>query len=359
MNRQPAPLTPDGPTAMSLGRSQSLVPEWPDGKVPNRGDVFTNPGAESLEEMVARSLASQTPSLLPLAERIAVAAAHDFPLLLSGETGTGKTFLARLIHQNSPRRDHPFLSVPCGAIARNLFESELFGHARGAFTGADRHRVGRFVAAGEGTLLLDEIDSLSLEQQATLLRVVETGEFEPVGSNETQQCLARLIVASNVDLGSAVESGAFRPDLYYRLAVMSLHLPPLRARVADIAPLVRGMIARFSCKFRKALHSISAEAMAFLEAFRWPGNIRQLENVIQHALLASEGPELLGRHLPQAVQHNNGSLDYVREVTERELIHRALVTHGFIVARAARSLRISRVTLYKKLKRYNLTSRGG
>jgi DNA-binding NtrC family response regulator len=350
----------------------------------------------SLEEILASALSSQTPSLLPLVERIALAATHDVPLLLTGETGTGKTFLARLIHQYSPRRNHPLLAVPCGAIVRNLIGSELFGHTRGAFTGADRHRIGKFVEAGEGTLLLDEIDMLRLEQQALLLRVIETGEFEPVGSHETQKCLARLIVASNIDLEDAVAAGTFRPDLYYRLDVLSLQLPPLRERVEDIAPLVRGMVARFSRKFGKDLRSISAEANACLEAFPWPGNIRQLENVVQHAVLVCEGPELLVRHLPQAISHppavspvtgndtalkdhqvrstpcansrsasprsvgrqldQGGLLRQVCELQERDSIRHALARNGFRLARTATSLGISRLTLYRKMRKYDLAS---
>src|SRR5206468_7734519 len=147
-----------------------------------------------------------------------------------------------------------------------------------------------FAAVGEGTLLLDEIDTLGLEQQATLLRVIETGEFEPVGSNETQRCHARLIVASNLDLEEAAARGRFRPDLYFRLNVMSFHLPPLRERVQDIAALARGMAARFNRKFQKDLFDISPEALAALESFPWPGNIRQLENAVQQAVLVSAGP---------------------------------------------------------------------
>jgi DNA-binding NtrC family response regulator len=273
-----------------------------DESVPSPGCDFNLADFESLDETIARGLSSQTPSLTPLIERIAMAAKQDFIVLISGETGTGKTFLARLIHQYSPRRNHPFLAVPCGAIARNLIESELFGHTRGAFTGADRPRIGKFVAAGEGTLLLDEIDSLGLEQQVTLLRVVETGEFEPVGSNKTHKCLARLIVASGVDLEAAIEEGTFRPDLYYRLNVMPFHLPPLRERVEDIAPLVRRMVARYSRKFNRDVHDVSAEVVACLEAFPWPGNIRQLEHVVQQAVLVSAESELRIEHLPQGVR---------------------------------------------------------
>lgn len=333
-----------------------------------RGVEFTDVRHESLEEVLRRRLLAQTPSLLSLTERVALAANHDVTVLLTGETGTGKTFIARLIHEHSPRHEHRFLTVPCGALSDNLVESEFFGHVKGAFTGADRPKVGKFAAVGEGTLLLDEIDTLSLEQQASLLRVIETGEFEPVGSIETQKCNGRLIVASNLDLEEAVQRGRFRPDLYFRLNVMSFHLPPLRERVQDISPLARGMAARFNRKFNKDLFDISPEAMAALESFSWPGNIRQLENTIQHAVLVSSGPELTVNHLPQALQdhafhatvHSNGdghaveSLHRHRDLTERNVIQRALVSHGYSRSRAAESLGISRVTLYKKMKKYGL-----
>jgi two-component system response regulator HydG len=329
------------------------------------GREFSDGQTQTLEELLQRRLLAQTPSLLPLVERVALAAKHDVTVLLTGETGTGKTFLARLIHDHSPRKAHRFLTVPCGAIAANLVESEFFGHVKGAFTGADRAKVGKFAAVGEGTLLLDEIDTLGLEQQTTLLRVIETGEFEPVGSVETQHCHGRLIVASNVSLEEAVERGKFRADLYYRLNVMSFHLPPLRERVQDIAPLARGMAARFNQKFAKDLFDISPSALAALESYPWPGNLRQLENAVQHAVLVSTGPELLLQHLPQPVQDhvlrtdngeaiNGDSLEHQRNLIERNLIQRALVLNGYNRSRAADMLNISRVTLYKKLKKYRL-----
>lgn len=332
-----------------------------------RCQEFTATPPTVLEELLTRQLLAWTPSLLPLVDRIALAANHDVTVLLNGETGTGKTYLARLIHEYSPRRQHRFLTVPCGALSANLVESEFFGHVKGAFTGADRPKIGKFAAVGLGTILLDEIDTLGLEQQATLLRVIETGEFEPVGCVDTQKSHARLIVASNLDLEGAVARGRFRPDLYFRLNVMSFHLPPLRERVQDVAPLARNMAARFNRKFHKELFDISPSAIAALENFAWPGNLRQLENVIQHAVLVSSGPELLLQHLPQALQEQPlpqevpaqsstsiESLHHQRDLIERNVIHRALVTNGFSRTRAADSLGISRVTLYKKMKKYGL-----
>jgi DNA-binding NtrC family response regulator len=326
---------------------------------------FAAPQEESLVERIGQRLLGQTPSLSSLAEPLALAATHDMTVLLTGETGTGKTYLARLVHECSPRRAQRLLVIPCGALVANLVESELFGHVKGAFTGADQCKVGRFEAAGDGTILMDEIETLGLDQQANLLRVIETGEYEPVGSNRTQVCTARLIAASNCNLEEAVDRGRFRQDLYYRLNVMSFYLPPLRERVQDIAPLARGMAARFAQKFDKELFAISPEAMAALEAFPWPGNIRQLENVIQQAVLMSHGPELLWPHLPKLVQDHaesgNGratnvkdSLVHSREEVERNTIQRALIQHGYARSRAASALGISRVTLYKKMKKYGL-----
>jgi transcriptional regulator with PAS, ATPase and Fis domain len=326
------------------------------------------PSDETIADVIRRRLLGFTPSLMPLLECITLAALHDVTVLLTGETGTGKTYLARLMHDCSPRRAEPFVTVPCGAQPANLVESVFFGHVKGAFTGADRNKEGKFAVAGRGTLLLDEIDTLPLEAQAGLLRVIETGDFEPVGSNETQKCEARIIVASNWDLEEATRQGRFRSDLYYRLNVMSFHLPPLRERVQDIAPLVRAVAARYNTRFRKGLFDIQPAALAALESFDWPGNIRQLENVVQQAVLVSKGAELTLEDLPPFVRQakvapveSNGhaaaedqTLERSREDTEKQAIQRALQAHNYSRTKAAHALDISRVTLYKKMQKYGL-----
>ncbi len=320
---------------------------------------------ETLEDVLERRLLVQTPSLLPMLDRVALAAEHDVTVLLTGETGTGKTHLARLLHDCSPRANQPFLTVPCGALPANLVESAFFGHVKGAFTGAIDRKIGKFEAAGQGTILLDEIDTLPLEQQASLLRVIETGEFEPIGSNETRLCQARIIVASNWDLEDAVRQQRFRLDLYYRLNVMSFHLPSLRERIQDIAPLARAITARFNTRFKKDLFDLHPRTLEVLEAFPWPGNIRQLENVLQQAVLVAQGHELLVEHLPAVVRDHRpmptsptaiakDSLKHTRETTERSVILRTLAANGYNRSRSAAALGISRVTLYKKMRAYGL-----
>ncbi len=332
------------------------------------GEPFADPSHETIAQTIRRRLINHTPSLTALVERLCIAAAHDVPVLLEGETGTGKTFLAKLIHDCSPRQAQRFVVVSCGSGAENAIASEFFGHVPGAFRGAETAKVGKFVAAGEGTIVLDEIDTLGFEHQAQLLRVIETGEFEPVGSHETQFCKARIIAASTRNLSEALERGSFRHDLYYRLHVVSFQLPPLRQRPEDIAPLVRGMVARYGSKYSKRLYSVCSETLQVLETHPWPGNIRQLENVVQQAVLTSRGSELKLHHLPPHVLTRtdapplappapspfDGTLKQTREATERANILRALEKANHSRTRAAQLLGVSRVTLYKKMKLYKL-----
>lgn len=332
------------------------------------GTPFPDPANETMVDRIRGRLLTLTPSLAPLAEQLEIAATHDVTVLIEGETGTGKTHLAKLVHDCSARAQNRFLVVACGALSGNLISSEFFGHVKGAFTGADTSKVGKFEAAGEGTLLLDEIDTLGLDQQANLLRVIETGEYEPVGSNETKVCRARIVAATNWNLADAVERGTFRSDLYYRMHVIAFRLPPLRERTQDISPLVRGMVAKYGTRFGKKIQAIHPEAMRAFELFPWPGNIRQLENVLQQAVLTCGGDELRLQHLPPMIHTIRpdqmllsangvavpGTLEHNRETTERAAILRALEKVGFSRTRAAQQLGVSRVTLYKKMKKYGL-----
>jgi two-component system, NtrC family, response regulator HydG len=317
------------------------------------------------------------PGFEQLREHLRRVIPQDTSLLLTGETGTGKTRLARLVHELSPRREEPFLVVDCGALSASLIESELFGHVRGAFTGADRDRAGKLAAAGRGTLLLDEVNSLPLPLQAKLLRAVDERVFEPVGANKGQPLRARLIAASNAPLEEEVTAGRFRADLFYRLNVVSFFLPPLRERRAAVAPLVRKFLAEFVARNRPDLCGLAPEAIHALEDYHWPGNVRELRNVVERAAALCPGPDVLLSDLPEALRCPSprpaadaapaatapaaapaepACLTLSQSKAEAEVLRiaEALRKHGNNRLRAAAELGISRMGLYKKLHKYGM-----
>lgn len=317
-------------------------------------------------------LLTYTPEVATIIERLTKIAAHDVPLLLVGETGTGKTTVAKLIHSLSTRREGPFQNVASGALPADLIESELFGHVRGAFTGADRNKVGRFEAAAGGTLLLDEIDVLAPKEQAKLLRVIETGEYEQVGSTETRCSNARLVVASNVDLKTLTEKQAFRSDLYYRLNVVEFCLPPLRDRRRDIVPLAMRFADDFCKSHNISIDLVDQDFVDALQAYHWPGNLRELKNHVQRAVLFCEGGVLTAANLPAAAggipeprttvagePAEAKSLAEQVASSEREILEEALKANGFRRTATAKALGISRVGLYKKMKRYGMLDTAG
>ncbi len=322
---------------------------------------------------LTRQFETHSTQLKQMLAELEIAARHNVTILLIGETGSGKTYLSKLIHEISPRHAAPFLHVACGALPSELIESEMFGHAKGAFTSAHVEKEGKFIAAGQGTILLDEIDVLGPEQQVKLLRVIETGEFEQVGANRTLCSQARLVVASNLNLQPLVEQGRFRPDLYYRLNMLKFEIPPLRQRKADIIPLAKKFVKQMAEKHNVQITHIEEELFATLLNYPWPGNVRELENVIQRAVIYCTDGILRRQHLPGHVINGEAgpsndpsvsmpmavsrlsSLNEQVALTEREIIEQVLARNHQSRTNSARELGISRVTLYNKMKKYGMT----
>jgi transcriptional regulator with GAF, ATPase, and Fis domain len=326
---------------------------------PVRGAQHAAQPPTAFEGIVGRS-----PALLRALECVRQVAPTDATVLITGESGTGKELVARAVHRGSRRRDGPLVKVNCAAIPAALVESELFGHERGAYTGAVSRREGRFALADRGTLFLDEIGELPLELQAKLLRVLQEGEFEPVGSSRTRRVDVRVVAATNRDLAAAVRTGRFREDLFYRLEVFPVHLPPLRERRQDIAPLVHAFIARGARRMQRSFLPPAPACLARLESHAWPGNVRELQNVVERALIASRDGRLdLGAALPGAaasplVAHEGSVRRRVLTMRELEQIERdnillALEVCGWRVAGAggaAELLGINPSTLASRLK---------
>jgi len=309
------------------------------------------------------SFVCRDPKMKRVLDTVRVVAGTDATVLITGESGTGKTLVARAIHMNSPRADHAFIEVSCGALPDTLLESELFGHVKGAFSGAIVNKSGRFEAANKGTIFLDEISLASHSLQTKLLRVLESFKFEPVGSNETREVDVRLILATNQDLAKLVRNGKFREDLYYRVNVMNIYLPPLREKKDDILPLVHHFIEKYRARAIRPIKGISEEAMRILADYDWPGNVRELENVIQRAVIFCRDNYITPQDLdvkaipPDDSILPDGEILPLKEAMkkfERRLIVKGLRSCEGNRKEAAQLLGINRTTLYNKMHDYGI-----
>ena len=306
-----------------------------------------------MTEIVAHSDAMR--EVMGLARRVAATSAN---VLVTGESGAGKDALAAFLHAHSVRRDGPLVKIDCAALPRDLLEAELFGYERGAFTGATEARPGRMEAAHQGTLVLDEVAHLSVDAQAKLLRVIEAREFERLGGRRTIKVDARLVALTNVDLDNAVKRRAFREDLFYRLNVVRLHVPPLRERREDIEELAHSFLKTYAAKHGRAVKDFVAEALAVLKSYEFPGNVRELANTIERAVIVAEGAEVKTVDLPEAIRAAARLREKAAEKRrtlaelEAEYIIETLSATGGNKTEAARILGISRKNLYEKLARY-------
>jgi DNA-binding NtrC family response regulator len=336
----------------AITRNQSTTKTSANSKVDNISSDVNKPTSDWI---------CQSPSMLAIEQLIKQIAPTDANILILGENGTGKSLLAERIHQLSTRCNNPFIAVNMAAIPDNLFESELFGHQKGAFTDAKQHRVGRFQLADQGSLFFDEIGSMPLNLQPKLLRVLETGQYEILGSSQTQTANVRLISATNADLTQLVSDNEFRQDLLYRLNTLVITMPPLRERLEDIAPLADHFLQRFSQKYHKEQLTLTHAALDRLQRHPWQGNIRELSHAIERAVLLATSKVIteLQLLLEASDNLNNGQDVALQplEQAERQLIEKAMAVSDGQVIEAAKILDISRNALYRRLEKLGLTTR--
>jgi DNA-binding NtrC family response regulator len=307
---------------------------------------------EARPTMIAESAAMQ-----PVLNLIARIGPSDANVLITGEHGTGKEVVARTLHAMSGRSNRPMVTVNAGGLSSGLFESELFGHVKGAFTDARVDRIGRFEIADSGTLFLDEIANVPLNLQSKLLRVLETGEFERVGSSNTRRVNVRVLAATNVDVNAEVAAGRFREDLLFRLNTIEIHLPSLRERGDDIELLANHFLLVYTDRYRKKISGFDAGAMQSLREHPWPGNVRELDHAVERAVLLSTGPMIRGVDLGLRATSVGGALrleEMSLEEVEKHLIQRMLARHGGNVSKAAEALGLSRSALYRRLQKFGL-----
>lgn len=307
---------------------------------------------ENIEDMIGKSDAMKR-----VFREIESVAQSNASVIITGESGTGKELVARAIHSNSPRRFFPLVSVHCGSLTESLLESELFGHEKGAFTGAVYNRKGRFEMADSGTIFLDEIATISPKMQVELLRVLETKTFVRVGGNKEITSDFRVICATNRDLKTMVEKGTFREDLFYRLNVVNIFVPPLRERTEDIPLLVEHFIKKYCLDMNKPVITIEPAALNQLEKFPFPGNIRELENMIERAIVVGNGKKITLKDLPVGKEVISSSIESLEEL-EANHITQILEKYNWNISAAAKALRVDRVTLYNKIRKYDIRPAG-
>lgn len=309
---------------------------------------------ETIKNLSPSEFMGEHPSVKKLLETVKAVARTDSTVLLEGESGTGKEIIAKMIHKNSSRASGPFVTVNCGALPEGLIESELFGHEKGAFTGANERLIGRFERAQKGTLFLDEIDALPLSSQAKLLRVIEEKTVERLGSEKHINVNIRFIAASNKNMGDAVEKKMFREDLYYRLNVVKVTIPALRERTKDIPLLVLHFLKKYKAGIQNHVTGISNEALNIMLEYSWPGNVRELENSLEHAMIIAKGTSILPEDLPIFKNGSSCSRHSTLADAEKSLIVKALKDAEGNKYKAAKILGIPRTSLYSKIKKFKL-----